>query len=1000
MSRKSKHTLRGLDKNFILISLFRIKPSFFFFKFLVCKLKIFILKMNIISNYSFQIFLFSFIKFYKKNLKNLNYKFNINLFLLFKKFDSYCEFIIEKSIYIFPELNNLDKKSLKTYFFLKHFKFIYIFKLNLFCFIIRKQSSVFLKDLNICYNNKLTKHIILTFCFFEKFCLYNRKNFEKLPLDSLIDLFKYFNKEKNFFVLIKLFFFSILIIFFLHKKNYIQDRFVSLSIIKSFILFFFKIYNILLIFGFNEKIYYWKSSLKNPIMLRKNNISPSCIRVFRTVIELISDDLRDFFNIINKFILMFLIKFLKKIKMNINFSYFLHQKFFIKIDDITINLKKIFLYLNFQCNNTKITNQFTFIFSNKFKLTDYKISKFWKKEYLIKKIFVKSRLKNLTIIEGKKILSNSNYQIYFAYFTKYIVNQFDFLKIIFKTKNEIFLKLIFINNLLLIAKKRIQEKFTNILLTQKFTKYYLKKLIHSKLDWIHILLSLSLNISIYEGNFLYSFFLSLFGYLFFSTNMVFLLLETFLSKLLTENNFLKRCSILVFWFFGFLYPEITILCLSKIFDVLLNFENLDLFTFLFLLKFFKLFGEVKLDKQKDLIHRMVNDSYFIILTIRLMLNHSQSDEAFIYIFLEESYYLLKYCFDRDNQIYKILKLFKKILKIEQDERKKENLSLLYFNYNFILLTKLNSSYQIDYRDLCYEEKENSYICYMMKMYLEDIVNSLLNSFNKISKITELNILKIFIKMNYKSYHLIESSYFLLLHFYFLSIQKHNKIFILLFLIELQLFLPFFFLKKSTNIFELFKFENYEILKVSFILYYYFLNNCYLKFNEIPIEKILYIKCKKISVQKYSIKLIELIFKKKEINSNFFKFSYIPTFISNNYLLEVDFKSIGLFFFKKNFLSLGFKFFISIFKQLIDTLKCKSFWKKTIISFGEVISSVQNLDFLLKFLYLFQKNIENFATYNEFIKILLKLKNKNLKNRCNIELILLEVYRNLKNKFIK
>ena len=467
-----------------------------------------------------------------------------------------------------------------------------------------------------------------------------------------------------------------------------------------------------------------------------------------------------------------------------------------------------------------------------------------------------------------------------------------------------------------------------------------------------------------------------------------------MTKHLIKNDFLIRCSLLVIWFLKSFHLEITIFYIFKIFDILLNFKHLDPFVFLFILRFFSVFFEFKSDGQKKLNQKFIYNNYFIILIIRLFLNHSRKNITCITIFYEESVYFLDYFYHKETNIYKITELYKKILDINQNTNEKTNLTLLNFNYNFILLTRQVSIVQTNNLNIYSNKKDFFYRGYGIKSYLDNIIINLSNYFSRFSKISEIIILKILFKLDSKLYPDKESRCLLLLYFYFLSIENNIKTFILLFLIELEKFLPLFFLKKIINIGELFKFENHIILKTSFTLYYYFSNNCYFKYYDTP--KILFIKCKKTCVQKYLKKFLSLMFTKDNTNSNSNKLWQVYGFYFNSYISEIEFETFMIFFLRQSFLLFGSKFLIITIKHLVDNLKCKKIWKKIIRALYDIIFSVYNSDCLQKLLHFLQKNVKDFPTYNEFFKLLLKIKIKNVHNQIYFERVLLEIYIKLKN----
>ena len=988
-----------LNKNILLLFSDSIKSYFSDMKFLIYTLKSSIFSFLKVPTYLSELALFFLLQFYRNITRFSNYKKKIETIYFFKNFDIFFEYIIEKYFYFFYWNNKFKKQIIFiNLYLLRNIKLFYLHRFNSIDCLIKQKFKFFFQYLYIYHNKKIPENIIIIFIFFEKFCLIDKIYLESINLVRLITFLKILGKKKKKIIFIKFFFIFIFIFIFLHKNNYIEDRCFALSKVMLWLHFFIRIYKISLVFANNRKMKCKKIKLGNINLIRKNNISPSSIRVFRLLLEKVSNSMRDFCIVIKKLVLKFFVKFLKETKWDNKFLFFINQKIVNKIENRRIFFKNSIKKKSNEFRNIWNIPQYKFYFafqanyyyiSNKFYKYDLKEGNNWT-------ISKKNKINQISMIQCNQKHNFWELQVYIAFFTKFNFNQFNLLNIeyiIFGISIELFYKFIFMNTLPTFTKKNTQINQRFGFFIEKLEFFFFNQNKSSEAFLVSFLLSLSLNTCIYEGKYIFFFVLKYFNLLSNKKKIFSKIIDFILFNSSTRNEFTKRCSMLVFWYLCYLNVDVSVFYIFKIYNILTIFRMLNPFIFLVFLELLSFFFE-RQEKQKYVYEKINCKHYLAIFLFRSILNHSKRENRIINTYVEESaYFFFNNCHFPAICILKIAKIYKNNLETISNIKKEShlNLGLLYFNYNLF-------NHFIDH----IREKNKTSLAGLLffshsgiQNFFEKHIYFLLNFFTKISKNTDIIILNLFIKFFSKIVMTDENHCLLALYFYFSSIETETKKFVLLFLSDSKTLLSFLFHKKHIEIWELIKNEDYNSIKKAFIFYHFLLNNCYLQVIETAMEIIIYNKNKNICIQNYSKKILYFTSQEKNKSSSLIKFSFSPNFFSVYLLSEIDFLSFVNFHFLSSDLTFDLKIFCITIRQLFHNFKSEKIWGKISKSLYCFNFSGLNLKFISKIFYILIRRIKDSQTYNRFIKILLKLKTRNFQYQTLIERIVFEIRKSLK-----
>jgi hypothetical protein len=1002
MNNKKKNwptPITGLNKNILLLFSDTIRSYFSNIKFLIYTLKSSVFSFLKVPQYQSEIVLFFLLQIYRNITNFSNFKTKSETIYFFKNFDTFFEYLNEKFIYFFSWKNKFKRKIIVINFYLlRNIKLFYFHRFNSIDYLIKQKFRFFFQYLYVYDNKKNPKNIIFIFIIFEKFCLIDKIYLESINLVRVITFLKILGDDKKKIIFVKFFFYFILIFILLHKNNNIEDRCFALSNIKSWLYFFIRIYKISFVFANNRKMKYKKILFGNINLIRKNNISPSSIRIFRLLLEKISNNIRDLFIVIKQLMSRFFVKFLKETKWDNNFLFFINQKMVNKIEDRKIFFKNSVKRKSNEFRNIWSIPLYNFYFtlkancfyiSNKFYKNNLKARCNW----IISKI---EKISRMSLIQCNQKYNFWELQVYLAFFTKFNFNQFNFLNvehIIFGISTGLFQKFIIMNSLPTFTKKYSQIKQNIIFFIEKLEFFFFNENTLPKTFLVHFLLSLSSNTCINEGKCIFSFVLKYFNLLSNKKQILSKIIDFVLINSSMRNELTKRYSMLVFWYLCYLNVDVSVFYIFKIYNILTTFRILNPFIFLVFLELLSFFFERH--EQKKYVYEKINCKHYLaIFLFRSILNHSKRENRIINAYFEESgYFFFNNCHFPAICILKIAKIYKNNLEIISNRTKKSNLNLglLYFNCNVSthFVNYVGGKNKPSITALLFSLDEG------IQNFFEKNIYFLLNFFNKISKNTDIIILNLFIKIFSKIIITNENHCLLALYFYLSSIETETKKVLLLFLSDAKTLLSFLFHKKYIDIWELFKDEDYNSIKKAFIFYHFLLNNCYLPIIETAVEIIIYNKNKNICIQKYSKKILDFISQEKIKHSSLIKFSFSPNFFSVYFLSEIDFLSFVNFHFSSNDFSFDFKNFCITIRQLFPNFKSEKIWRKITKSLYQFNFFGLNLKFILKIFYLLIRRIKDNQTYNQFIKILLKLKTRNFQYQTFIERIIFEIRKNLK-----
>nr|UXY88370.1 hypothetical protein Cry52Nrm3_p009 [Cryptomonas curvata] len=1002
MNNKKKNwptPISGLNKNVLLLFSDSIKSYFSNIKFLIYTLKSLLFSFSKAPQYQSEIVLFFLLQFYRNITKFSNFETKTETIYFFKNFDTFFEYLNEKFIYFFSWKNKFKRQIIViNLYLLRNIKLFYFHRFNSIDYSIKQKFKFFFQYLYIYHNKKIPKNIIFIFIIFEKFCLIDKIYLESINLVRVITFLKILGWWEKKIIFVKFLFYFILIFVFLHKNNYIEDRCFALSNIKLWLYFFIRIYKIALVFANNRKMNCKKTTFGNINLIRKNNISPSSIRIFRLLLEKISNNIRDFIIVIKQLMSKFFVKFLKETKWDNNFLFFINQKIVNKIEDRRIFFKNSIKRKSNEFRNIWRISPYNFYFT--FKANCYYISSNFYKNNLKKKskwiISKIEKISRMSIIQYNQKYNFWELQLYLAFFTKFNFNQFNFLNVeysIFGNSTELFQKFIIMNSLPTFTKKYTQINQRFVFFMEKIEFFFFNQNKLPKLFLVNFLVSLSSNNCINEGKYIFSFVLKHFNLLSNKKKILSKIIEFVLINSSTKNEFTKRCSMLVLWYLCYLNVDVSVFYIFKIYDILTTFRILNSFIFLVFLELLSFFFE-RHEQQKYVYEKINCKHYLAIFLFRPILNHSKRENKIIYAFFEESaYFFFNNCHSPVIYILKIAKIYKNNLDIISNRAKKSNLnlSLLYFNCNIFthFINYVGEKNKPSIAGLLFSLDEG------IQDFFEKNIYFLLNFFNKVSKNIDIIILNLFIKFFSKVIMTNENHCLLALYFYFSSIETETKKVLLLFLSDAKTLLSFLFHKKYIEIWELFKDEDYNSITKAFIFYHFLLNNCYLQIIETAVEIIIYNKNKNICIQNYSKKIFDFISQEKIKNSSLIKFSFSQNFFSFYLLSEIDFLSVVNFHFFFSDLSSDFKNFCIIIRQLFSNFKSEKIWRKITKSLYIFNFFGLNLKFISKIFYLLIRRIKDNQTYNQFIKILLKLKTRNFQYQTFIERIIFKIKKNFK-----
>nr|UXY87376.1 fkbp-like protein [Cryptomonas sp.] len=905
---------------------------------------------------------------------------------LFTFFRTITEFVLERYIFFFfRDQNNILVEKIHSVLWL----FQIPKKLDYRNFVL---NNFFLKNnyyevsvgLNIYYNFNIknTDNIYSILYVFRKFHLISRDYFRNSKFKINFDFLKIFLEEKSFSYLNKFFFFIISDLLIVLRKRHLNNRLLVFVFFEIFLSNYSTHKG-----NFSHSIFQNckknKFFFENIDLIRRNNIPPCIIRIYRIILQHVSDGFRDFFLIVKKKSASIFFKLIRKLLIEDDFLIFINQKILRSLDEIKIFNKNI---------NTKLKTKPNFINKNiELNIIYYKnICLDFQKQSNLNKTHrnVYSFIKISNFLTQQHILTQKNtkiflfeIQIFSSFFSKFSLNIGSIYQsqlITFPFSNKRFFKVNFMNNL--------PNLIGNDFLYNRVGKYiciYIRLLILKKRKnkkpkkWLDFLLNLILNVHIDDGLNLLHFFFSFFNHL--SNLKIFFskVLDDISAKTNLNCSFSVKCSITFLYYIYYFYPDFSSIFFPIIYIKISNLDFSGVYILLIFLEICFIFLKSQESKNNRNINKFIGTHFLLILISRILLNQSKRDKKLTYIYIEKFLH-----FVADNSIDPNLCLARLIRKyknnIEQIDQLKENfenslINFLYLNQYAKLYPELKHLFMEIISDDIIINKGSYFPNSKNFHYFEKLAVLLSESSSRISRKFHILIITILSKSITLNNAVTENYFLLILYICFSSIDKELKTIAILISSEMARFNPFSFHQQLINLDEFLIDENYKIVRKMMIFLRFILCNNYLKINYNLSEKIIYKHYVNIGVELYSFKLINFIHKRKKSHSGFSKSNFLSSIISKKYLSEIELKISAFFYFKSILLPIYHnKFFESLF-QITDKFKLKIIFRKLGHFYSDFSFSEINIYKMTKQLFSLDNQIYDGKIFNILVKFLLKLK---------------------------